>query len=125
MFCFILIQICFDNCLFIINVFDVDDGDNGEGGDEDYDDDDGEYENDRGPPPGGPAERGAGGERGRADGRGDQLSEAEGPDDLPARGREHPLPVLPQVGPAHSSSTAHSSGRPSPTPLSRLRPLLR
>ena len=82
-----MINVCFDNnCFhFIMNEFD---------------DDDGEDDNGRGHPPGGPAERG------------DQLSEAEGPDDLPARGREHPLPVFPQVGPTHSSARL----RPLPCP---------
>lgn len=46
---------------------------------------------------GGPAERGDHRERGRADGGGDQLSEAERTDDLPARGGKHPLPLLAQV----------------------------
>lgn len=46
---------------------------------------------------GGPAERGDRRERGRPDGGGDQLPAAQRTDDLPARGREHPFPVLAQV----------------------------
>lgn len=46
---------------------------------------------------GGPAECGDGRERGRADGGGDQLSEAKRTDDLLARGREHPFSLLTQV----------------------------
>lgn len=46
---------------------------------------------------GGPAGCGEGGERGRADGGGDQLSQAERTDDLSARGGEHPFPLLSQV----------------------------
>lgn len=54
-----------------------------------------------------PAQRGDCGERGRADGGGDQLSETEGTDDLLARGGEHPLSLLTQVNPP---SVHHNTG---------------
>lgn len=59
---------------------------------------------------GGSAKRGDGGERGRADGGGDQLSTVKRTDDLFARSREHPLSLLAQVS-LHCTSVFTTQSR--------------